>query len=211
MATSKVYATCNDPENPLCNPPPPPPESLSFSSIAQQDGWILESTETSNNGGSLNSNATSFNLGDSAADQQYRAILSFDTSTLPDAAVITSATLSIKKKSLSGTDPFTILGSLKIDLRKPAFGNPLLELLDFNATAGKKNMGAFNPVPVGSWYSANIKTPGRNYINRLGTTQVRLTFTIDDNDDGGADFMQFFSGNAPSPSRPKLILQYYVP
>ncbi|HNN14909.1 MAG TPA: hypothetical protein PKL78_15210, partial [Anaerolineales bacterium] len=63
----------------------------------------MESTETSNNGGSLNSNATSFNLGDSAADQQYRAILSFDTSTLPDTAVITSATLSIKKKSLSGT------------------------------------------------------------------------------------------------------------
>ena len=187
------------------------PVTLKSTSTSSNDGWVLEATETSNNGGSMNSSATSFNLGDSAADQQYRAILSFDTSALPDTAVITSATLSIKKKSLSGTDPFTILGSLKIDLRKPAFGNPILELLDFNTTAGKKNMGSFNPVPVGSWYSANIKTPGLNYINRLGTTQVRLTFTIDDNDDGGADFMQFFSGNAPASSRPKLILQYYLP
>ena len=84
-------------------------------------------------------------------------------------------------------------------------------MLDFNATAGKKNMGAFNPVPVGSWYSANIKTPGKNYINRTGTTQFRLTFTIDDNDNSVADYIQFFSGNAPSASRPKLMIEYYIP
>ncbi|HNO32145.1 MAG TPA: kelch repeat-containing protein, partial [Anaerolineales bacterium] len=184
---------------------------MTVKSTGANDGWVLEATEVSNTGGIMNSTATSFNLGDSAADQQYRTILSFDTSALPDTAVISSATLKIKKKSLSGTDPFTILGSLKIDLRKPAFGNPILELLDFNATAGKKNMGAFNPVPVGSWYSANIKTPGKNYINRTGTTQFRLTFTIDDNDNSVADYIQFFSGNAPSASRPKLMIEYYIP
>jgi len=184
---------------------------MTVKSTGANDGWVLEATEVSNTGGNMNSSATSFNLGDSAADQQYRAILSFDTSALPDTAIISSATLKIKKKSLSGTDPFTILGSLKIDLRKPAFGNPLLELLDFNSTAGKKNMGSFNPVPVGSWYSANIKTPGKNYINRTGTTQFRLTFTIDDNDNSVADYIQFFSGNAPSASRPKLMIEYYIP
>src|SRR6185295_1516944 len=59
-----------------------------FNSVALNDGWILESTETSGVGGTMNSSATTFNLGDDLVDRQYRAILHFDTSSLPDTAVI---------------------------------------------------------------------------------------------------------------------------
>ena len=48
----------------------------SYQSVGAQDGWILESRETSGLGGSLNSVATIFNLGDDAAKRQYRAVLS---------------------------------------------------------------------------------------------------------------------------------------
>ncbi len=54
-------------------------QPLTFRSTALQDGWILESTETSNKGGTLNSTDTTFKLGDAAADKQYRSILSFNT------------------------------------------------------------------------------------------------------------------------------------
>ena len=43
-------------------------------------------------------------------------------------------------------------------------------------------------------------------------TQFRLYFTRDDNDDLGADFMKFFSGNyANAAARPTLVITYTVP
>jgi hypothetical protein len=48
-------------------------------------------------------------------------------------------------------------------------------------------------------------------INRGGLTQVRLHFTVGDNDDNVADYMKFFSGDAGSSKRPRLIVEYYVP
>jgi len=186
-------------------------ETATFKSTGANDGWILESTEVSGAGGSMNASATTFILGDEVGNKQYRAILHFDTSALPDNAVITNATLRIKKQGTVGSDPFTVLGTLRLDMRKPSFGLPVLEIPDFKSAAAKKNMGSFNPIPVGTWYGANIKGAGRNYINRIGTTQFRLSFSLDDNNDNGADYMKFFSGNAPAGSRPQLYLEYYTP
>jgi hypothetical protein len=180
-------------------------------SVNTNDGWILESTETSGNGGTLNSIAATFNLGDDPSDKQYRAILHFDTSSLPDTAVITSATLKIKKQGLMGTDPFTILGDLKASVRKPAFGTATLAVSDFKSAPGKNNVATFSNTPVSNWYSALVNNTGKVYINRAGTTQFRLAFTTDDNNDNGADLMKFYSGNAGAGSRPQLIIQYYVP
>jgi hypothetical protein len=182
-----------------------------LTSTAENDGWILESTETSGNGGTMNSSASLFNLGDDAANRQYRTLLHFDTSALPDNAVITSATLKIKKQGQSGSDPFTILGALRVDMRKPAFGTPALALADFKSAAGKNNVSSFGSTAVSNWYSAFLNNAGRVYINRTGSTQFRIYFTTDDNNDNGADLMKFYSGNAGAANRPKLIIQYYVP
>jgi hypothetical protein len=185
--------------------------TLTLKSVDTNDGWILESTETSGNGGTLNSTATNFSLGDDAVNKQYRAILHFDTSSLPDTAVITSATLKIKKQGIMGTDPFTLLGDLKASVRKPAFGAATLTLSDFKSAPGKNNVATFNTPPVSNWYSALVNNTGRVYINRTGTTQFRLAFTTDDNNDSGADLMKFYSGNAGAANRPQLMITYYVP
>jgi len=186
-------------------------QTLILRSVGVNDGWILESTETSGAGGTLNNAATTFNLGDAIADKQYRAILHFDTSTLPDTAIITSAIFKIKKQGLAGTDPFTILGALRADMLKPAFGAATLELADFKSAAGKNNVATFGVTPVSNFYSAIVNNTGRVYINRTGTTQVRLRFLTDDNDDNGNDFMKFYSGNAGAANRPQLVVEYYVP
>lgn len=192
----------------------PPTTSLSFPSLASQDGWILESTETSGVGGTINAGATSFTLGDNAADKQYRGILHFNTGALPPNAVITSATLKIKQQgSITGTNPFTTHGNLVVDIRMPYFGTGAsLVAADFQAAVspGVAGVATFNPTPVSGWYTATISSAGFSQINLAGTTQFRLAFTLDDNDDLSVDTILFSSGNnGTAANRPQLIIQYY--
>jgi hypothetical protein len=66
--------------------------------------------------------------------------------------------------------------------------------------------------PVASWYSANILSTAFARINKTGTTQFRLRFAKDDNDDGAADYMKFYSGNYLYANyRPSLVIEYYLP
>jgi len=185
--------------------------TVTYKSDGANDGWILESTETSGVGGTMNSSTTTFNLGDNNLRKQYRAILSFDTSSLPDNAIITKVTLKIKKQGLSGTDPFTILGGLTVDMRKPSFGALALGLTDFQSAAGRTAVSTFGTTPVLNWYSAVLNVTGKNYVNKAGVTQFRLRFATDDNNNAVADFMRFFSGNAASGVRPQLIVEYKLP
>jgi M6 family metalloprotease-like protein len=191
----------------------PPQTTFVFRSLAANDGWVLESGENSGLGGTLNATATTFNLGDDAANKQYRGVLHFDTSSLPDTAVITKVTLKIMKQGLIGTNPFNTHGALRAGLRKPYFGaNAALQVADFQATADSLTAAAiFGVTPVGSWYSAILSNTTKILVNRAGSTQFRLGFTLDDNNDHGANYMSFYSGNAPIANRPQLIVQYYVP
>jgi hypothetical protein len=184
-------------------------KTLTYQSLSTYDGWILESGATTSAGGTMNSTATTFNLGDDAAKKQYRAILHFNTATLPDNAVITSTTLKIMK-SAGGTGSVSTLGALLADMTKPSFNLVTLETKDFQTAAGKP--ATFNPFTIaGSWYSATMKTTGYTYVNRLGTTQFRLYYTKGDDADGTADYLLFYSGNAGTAYRPQLIVTFYVP
>jgi predicted outer membrane repeat protein len=187
---------------------------VTYLSIGTYDGWVLELNETSNTGGTKDTLSTVFILGDAAGNKQYRAILSFNTASLPPNAQIIKATLKIKKKGLTiGTDPFTILGPLVADIRKPYFGTTLgLYVNDFQAIANRSAVGTFPNAPVANWYSANIVAAAYNFINLSGPTQFRLRFSTDDNNDGAADYMKFYSGDySIAASRPALKVEYYVP
>ncbi len=189
------------------------PISQTFTSTASQDGWLLEKSETGNIGGSLNPVAATFQLGDDAANRQYRAILSFNTAGLPDNASIKSAQLKIKQSGAPvGKNPFTVLGSLWADIRQGPFsGNAILQLGDFNAPASAVKVGAFNKTPVGGWYTDTLNAVGLAKINKTGQTQFRLYFATDDNNNRLADFMKFVSGNGLASSRPVLVITYTVP
>ncbi|MGC1378808.1 MAG: DNRLRE domain-containing protein [Anaerolineales bacterium] len=190
----------------------PTPVTKTFTSIAIQDGWILESSETSNTGGSLNVSATTFQLGDDASNRQYRAVLSFDTSSLPDNAVIKSAQVKIMQSgAVVGKNPFSVLGSLWADIRQGFFGSAsTLQLGDFNAVASAVKVGAFNKTPVGGWYTDTLNAAGLLKVNKTGLTQLRLYFATDDNNNHIADYMKFFSGNNPA-NKPVLVITYVMP
>ena len=189
-----------------------------FRSNGANDGWILESAETSNKGGSKNSNATTFFLGDDSKDRMYRAVLHFSTINLPDNAVVTQVILMIKKQGVVGSDPFSTHQNISIDIRDGVFGGfglikiGALQATDFQASADKYSVGVIQNNPVGDWYWSTLDSTAYSFINLMGVTQFRLGFQIDDNDDRDNDYLKFFSGNAASnEDRPQLLIKYYVP
>ena len=182
---------------------------LVFYSAGGYDGWVLESSATSNQGGSINATATTFIVGDDAKKRQYCSILHFDTAPLPDNAVITKVTLKFLKAGGSGNT--SSLGALLADITKPSYGSVSLQASDFQATGGSAS--AFNSFTISSnWYSATLKSTASAQINLLGTTQVRLRFTKQDDGDSVADNLTFYSGNyGTQTGRPQLIVEFYVP
>jgi len=58
---------------------------------------------------------------------------------------------------------------------------------------------------------AVLSNAGGAFVNLGGTTQFRLYFKKDDDNDSIADLVKFYSGNASAGNRPKLIVEYYVP
>jgi hypothetical protein len=196
------------------------PTQKTFYSTGASDGWMLESTETSNTGGTMDSKAATFNLGDAAADKQYRAILSFDTKGLPDNATIAKVILKIKRPVtgflVGNNNPLTWGLGLKVDACKNFFGTAAtLQLLDFNinnTTNCKLLAGTFGNTPTAYWYSANLLNTAFAKINKTGVTQFRLRFAKDDNDDKLADYLKFYSGDSTvMTNRPQLIITYTVP
>lgn len=190
---------------------PPLDKNAIFTSEPYFDGWVLESAENSNQGGVLNDTAT-LNLGDNIANKQYRSILHFDTSSLPDTAVIINATLKIMSRGLVGTNPFNTHSVLRADIRSMFFGSTAtLESRDFQADASQYSVALFGAIPVDNWYSAAVNDGGMSLVNRTGATQFRLRFTLDDNNDNAGDFMMFYSGNSVAEALPQLVIRYYVP
>lgn len=191
------------------------PITTAFTSNANNDGRLLELSETSNIGGTLDSAATTFNLGDDATRKQYRSILSFNTASLPDNAVITSVVLKVRKQGIvGGGNPVTVFQGFMVDIKNGSFSTfPALQALDFQAAASV-SYGPFLSTPVNNWYNITL-TGGKTYINKLainsGLTQIRLRFKLDDNNNAIANYLSLYSGNAPTASRPQLVITYILP
>ncbi len=189
-----------------------------FFSNGNNDGWVLESQENSNRGGSMNANMQTFRLGDDAKNNQYRAILDFPTASLPDNAVITQAILMIQLQGMVGTNPFNTHHYIWIDVRQGAFGSfgpfaiGALQNSDFQAPASAYSVGTIQNNPVGNWYWSLLDAKAHPHINLKGSTQFRLGFLLDDNNNKKEDYLSFFSGNFSGMiDRPTLLVEYYVP
>jgi len=186
--------------------------TASFTSNKTNDGWVIESGENTSKGGGINSISATFYLGDNAEDRQFRTILDFTTSVLPDNAIITSATLKIKKLSVTGADPFTTHQNILVDINNGPLGTSALQVADFQAAASMDSAGTMLNAPLDNWFSAELNKNALTYINTAGSTQFRLRFQIDDNDDLGADTIKFHSGDSANLDyRPVLLIEYYMP
>lgn len=60
-----------------------------------------------------------------------------------------------------------------------------------------------------TWSEGNLDAAGLAAINKTGTTQFRVYFNLDDNDDGGNDYLGYYGGNhSSSANRPQLVVTY---
>jgi subtilisin family serine protease len=191
------------------------PTTVTFTSVAAQDGWVLESTETSNAGGSIDSAATTtsaLRVGDDNKDKQYQAVVSFDTSAIPDGATILSVTLRLRRGTVSGTNPFTTHGTCWADVQSGSgfSGSTTLQTGDFQAAATAVQATSLgNAAADGDWSEGSLNAAGLAALNKTGTTQLRVYFNLDDNDDRGNDFIGYYSGdNVTAANRPQLVVTY---
>jgi serine protease len=181
-----------------------------FTSVGTYDGWVQESDENSSVGGGVNATDDNFRLGDSVLNRQFRGILHFDTSTLPDNAIILIVTVKIKKQSIAGINPFTTHGPINLNIRKGAYtDNNTLQNEDFQSPASLNTVGTITDAPVDDWYSSRLTSAAYTYLNLTGVTQFRLRFQLDDNNNSSADHIKFFSGD--SAYKPTLIITYILP
>lgn len=193
---------------------PATPVTVTFYSVASQDGRLWESGENTNVGGGGNSteNTTAaLRVGDTNVDEQYKSLVSFDTSSIPDTATITSATLRLVRGTLSGTNPFGTHGSCVADIVTGGFGgSTAFANADWQAAATATNVATMsNPTANGSASTGSLNAAGLAAINKTGTTQLRLGFTLDDNNDNGYDYIGFYAGeNATAANRPQLTVTY---
>lgn len=181
-------------------------------SFGPYDGWVLESGENTNIGGTVNNVSPIVNVGDDALRKQYRVILHFNTAAyhIPPAAVIRQAVIRMRLQGITGGNPFPTFGSLYVDMKKPYFGTAPLVITDFQALAGRSTVARFVPVG-GSIYKAVLNYTGKAYLNKNGSTQFRVYFKLGDDNDKIADYMRFYSGNAATAAlRPTLEIVYCV-
>ncbi|MGB8215318.1 MAG: hypothetical protein WCE68_17350 [Anaerolineales bacterium] len=185
-----------------------PDRIFASTSIAAQDGWVLESALGTGVGGSF-STAGTLRVGDDAANRQYRSILSFNTSALPNDAVIQSVTLKIRKAGKTGTDPLSsnIFGILLADIKEGSFGAPALQAGDFQAIPSAYQFDYFRPIGAG-WYQVVLPSYDYSDIDLSGLTQFRLYFKDPSNRNNKADYDTFFAGDASAPDRPVLVIEY---
>ena len=180
-----------------------------FHSTATRDGWVLESTETSSKGGSYSAGSMYLRIGDDAQRRQYRSILSFNTSSLPDNAVASSATLTLTFHTITGGgDPATTFLGMLLDMRKGTFAAPALRANDFQNAPTLGGLGPLSPILVDEFYTYDLPAPALAEINPLGQTQMRLRFKRGDNNDNRSNFISFYSGNSAIDVQPVLNVEW---
>lgn len=190
------------------------PVTVTFNSVAAEDARVWESGENTNVGGGGNAtdNTTAaLRVGDTNVNEQYKTIVSFDTSSIPDTATITSATLRLVRGTISGTNPFTTHGSCVADIVTGGFGgSTAFANADWQAAATATNVATMsNPASNGAASTGTLNAAGLAAINKTGRTQLRLGFTTDDNNNLAYDYIGFYAGeNATAANKPQLTVTY---
>ena len=121
-------------------------------------------------------------------------------------------TLRLRRGTVSGTNPFTTHGICWVDVQSGSgfSGSTTLQTGDFQAAATAVQAASLsNAANNLDWSEGSLNAAGLAAINKTGTTQLRVYFNLDDNNDGGNDYIGYYSGdNGTSANRPQLVVTY---
>ncbi|MCC5875161.1 MAG: hypothetical protein JJU11_02975 [Candidatus Sumerlaeia bacterium] len=195
------------------------PESMMIYSLGDNDGSVLESSQGSETGGAVAAGASTFNFGDDQMNRRYRGFFTFDTSLIPDNAVVTKAQVGYTRVRIVGTDPWTFGGSLvdgdygTMDMAVPHFGTSIsLESSDWQATPDLENVTRYIvPYKNGLTVMDLLTEEAIGILNREGTTQFRLRMEErGTNFNNQPDYIEIGTGAATGNQRPFMYLEYYL-
>ena len=174
--------------------------------VAEDDGYLTGASTVV-----VQTAAPTHWVGDSAAGAALQAIVSFDTSEVPDAATITGAELLLVRHPAQLGDPFGDLsfgqGSVEVDVVNGWFGaSPAIEADDFDPVMAP---GVADLVPGPYVATASLGAAADALVNKTGKTQFRVRFIIPSNGDGEWDVTFFRSLEDPDPYyHPTLRVHY---
>lgn len=153
------------------------PVTVNFSSEAALDGYIKANADGSAPALGTLESTLGLALGRGTDGKANRAVLSFDTATLPDNATITAATLILTHRGASG-DPWAnpAGNSLLIDVRSDCFGSCTLEATDFSAAASQSAVANVPRFTSGTQSALPFSAAGLGAISKTTRTQLRLRF-----------------------------------
>lgn len=168
------------------------PDATFFSEGGNNDGWVDVIA------GNLGTNG--IKMGDDGvfpdAWNDWRGILSFDTESLPDHAIVTGASIYLHRSGAGGnTNPYALEDrSPKMDIIAGTFGNPEIELTDGLAQADAEDVGCFHGTVPNNYYATriDINPTYLEHINTSGRTQFRLYFDLAD---WNANYINYFDGS----------------
>jgi exo-beta-1,3-glucanase (GH17 family) len=144
---------------------------------------------------------------------EYRAALSFNTSALPDQAIVTAAKLHIKSAGIAGHDPLNNRRNLVVDAcfapvdaagAQPDIKSP-------EAANCIDGAGVFDWQSNRGWYSVDLLPSAVRSLNVLGATRFTLRL------EGAAwnaeerAYFQFFAPDASDSDAPLLLVRYHLP
>jgi len=182
-----------------------------FTSESIYDGSITECTNVDNTGCVADAASAVMLVGDEASDLQYRGVLSFNTSLLPEDAVITGIRIKIRLDDHIGMDPFSKRRPLTVEACRSFGASVKLEPDDFQTGKNCVDAGAFTLKLEGNWFAADLDPRAFSHINAEGATQFRLWYDMSRSDNGKPDHVMIFSGDSEAVNRPILVLRYTIP
>lgn len=154
--------------------------SVSFGNEDANDGYVKAAANGS--GAAVGTLESSYGLaiGRGSDGKFNRAVLSFDTASIPDGATITAAVLSVGFGSAYG-DPWgnPAGNTLVLDVRNSCFGACTIEASDHAASATASGVAQIARFGSGTQHSSALSAAGLAAISKTGRTQVRLRFAQD--------------------------------
>lgn len=157
------------------------PDATFYSEGGSNDGWVdVIGNAFGTSGIRMGDDGSPF----SGPSNDWRGILSFNTASLPNNAMITRAVLYLTRSSEGGgSNPFSLNDrNPRLDIKSGTFGNPGVELSDGTAPADGTDVGCFHGTVQNDYdiTRIDIHPSYLQHINVQGQTQFRLYFDLAD-------------------------------
>lgn len=181
-----------------------------FTLDSGSDLWVQECSVESSRKCFTDTNETMFVVGKDLRDKQYRSILSFNTSGLPDNAVVTSIKLKLKSTGIAGVNPLNDRHDLTVDIcTSPSYKTVRYQVIESSdGLTCNDNVGTFNQTPNSGWYTADLHPDAFQSLNLTGVTRFRLRIGGIENADAARAYIMFDSGTAEISNGPILSVHY---